>query len=78
MDQAPQQLCSSQSFEAKNGRALQFQTACNIGALGNIGTLGNSGKRHIQRNCSAQLLEVRRGCKIRNGAAYLVPVKKSA
>eukprot|EP00965_Chrysotila_dentata_P166321 5490978-Pleurochrysis_carterae.AAC.1 len=72
MDQAPQQPSSPQSFEAKNGKALQFQTACNIG------TLGNTGARHNQRHCSAQSIEVRQGRNIRNCAAYLVRSKKSA
>eukprot|EP00965_Chrysotila_dentata_P037545 1249032-Pleurochrysis_carterae.AAC.1 len=53
MDQAPQQPSSPQSFEVKNGRALQFQTACNIDTLGNIGTLGNTGARHIFKGIAA-------------------------
>eukprot|EP00965_Chrysotila_dentata_P259140 6213456-Pleurochrysis_carterae.AAC.3 len=75
MDQAHQQLSSPQGFEVKHGRALQFQTACNIGTLG---TLVNKGARHSQRHCSAQQNEVRQGRNIRNGAAYLVRSKISA
>eukprot|EP00965_Chrysotila_dentata_P106908 3531986-Pleurochrysis_carterae.AAC.1 len=78
MDQAPQQPSSPQSFEVKNNRILQFQTASNIGTLGNIVTLDNTGARHIQTHCSAHVTEVRRGRKIRNGAAYLVQAKISA
>eukprot|EP00965_Chrysotila_dentata_P000427 14321-Pleurochrysis_carterae.AAC.1 len=77
MNQAPQQPSSPQSIEVKNGRALQLQTACNIGTLGNIDTLGNTGARHIQRHCSTQGLDFRQGRNIRNGAAYLGHVKPS-
>eukprot|EP00965_Chrysotila_dentata_P090913 3000286-Pleurochrysis_carterae.AAC.1 len=42
MGQAPQQP-SPQSFEVKNGRALKYQTACNMGTLSSI---GNTGARH--------------------------------